>query len=282
MPTNDDDPPSRRVYAPRTEPEPTEPPPPTEPRPSGERLPPPSSLPPDAALSIEGRYKPTIPPGAEYFDWAFTRLVDTANALRSSEKQIGKYQHDLFDEDGALARRFRALRDELQASRLEILGRLHEGAGVMTALMLMIGELEGKPPNGLRGKTILVVEDDPLVLKVVVKSLRGRGAIVHQASTVDEAVNIANSVIVDAMLVDLHLPPSGLATGVLLCEQLTFAQPGSAIVVMSGWPEPERLAHLPKIHLIDKPFALEELEEILHQAISSVISSQPPPPSERT
>ena len=71
--------------------------------------------------------------------------------------------------------------------------------------------------DALRGRSILVVEDEPLVCLDIAKRLQGVGATVFAASHLDEALGIANLPELSAGVLDFDL---GKADSTLICWKL--------------------------------------------------------------
>lgn len=226
--------------------------------------------------------KPAVPDGAQYFDWALTKLSANVEELRKTRATNEQYRHELMDPEGWLAKMFERLRQEArndtdmlrQEERSyhdKIVERLNHGASVMTSHMLMIGELQGRPPNGLTGRKILVVEDEPLLLKVIAQALISRGARPFTADGPEEAMKIAAAVQVDAALVDLNLPPNGVESGYALIDFLHRTQPSMGLVLMTGYPREYVSVPYPDVpvFILEKPFELEAAEKMLHEAIDA-------------
>jgi PAS domain S-box-containing protein len=84
--------------------------------------------------------------------------------------------------------------------------------------------------------TLLVVEDEPMVLKMVVDTLEHLGCRVLTASSPDEAVRISDSFKegIDAFLIDVVLPSMN---GRKLSELLKDRRPGAKTIYMSGYAD---------------------------------------------
>ena len=107
---------------------------------------------------------------------------------------------------------------------------------------------------GLRGKRILVVEDDPVVAIAYRYQLRAVGAeAVAYGSTVAAALKCMVDHPIDAAIVDYRLRdgPSGLLMQWLSKHQIPF-------IVVSGWPEQLPLSSS-RIPILEKPVAADDL-----------------------
>jgi signal transduction histidine kinase len=87
-------------------------------------------------------------------------------------------------------------------------------------------------PSGLRGRTILVVEDHEDARDLVVGVLEGAGARVLAASTVREAVDRAASVRPDALVADLGLPGED---GYVLLARMRERFPGIPALALTAY-----------------------------------------------
>lgn len=81
--------------------------------------------------------------------------------------------------------------------------------------------------------TILVVEDELDVQKVVAKRLTSRGFTVHCASDGYQAVQLAHKIVPDLIVLDLQLP-AGDGLGVLRKLRISDATQKTRIVVLTG------------------------------------------------
>ena len=109
---------------------------------------------------------------------------------------------------------------------------------------------------------ILVVEDDPDVLKMVCYALDLRGYKVLSAVSGEDAVEIAvrqNSPI-SLLLTDIEMPGmDGLELSHRLRQSLNLP-----VLLMSGWTDSEWLDGTP---LLRKPFTLEQLAEAVDKVL---------------
>lgn len=232
-------------------------PPPTQPDASSHPPTPPPGVP--SELAATERAKPSVPPGAEYFDWAL-------EALLAAKTSVDGYRREVLDPEGVHARRFRDLHDLVVETNRNVTDRLNHGATVMMTHALLIGELQGTPPNGLGGKRILVVEDEPLFLHVLTSALTKRGAQVFAAPSREEASRIIGAVQVHAALLDLRIPTP--MDGVELARELKIRQPLTPIVIITGAPD-AAIFEIESYAVLEKPCSLALLEKTLHEAIDA-------------
>jgi len=121
-----------------------------------------------------------------------------------------------------------------------------------------ISEAEIPQPRGAPIRTILLVDDDPDVLRMLSASLSSAGFAVRSARSGDEALSVlASNVGIDAMVTDYAM--AGI-DGVELLAQAERRRPGVPGIVITGFADAVRLADLPPgIEVLSKPFRRMEL-----------------------
>ena len=112
-------------------------------------------------------------------------------------------------------------------------------------------------------KTVLVVEDEPLVRWMVADALRDAGYSVVEAITADEALLYARARPVDFVFTDVRMP--GSMDGVQLAHMLKREFPRLPIVVTSGHLTRSELH--PDIPLVSKPYGLYDIVALVTAAI---------------
>jgi two-component system cell cycle sensor histidine kinase/response regulator CckA len=127
---------------------------------------------------------------------------------------------------------------------------------------------EAEPSGGV--ETILVVEDDASLRKMVVTLLASTGYKVLEAGTAEAAVRMVRSLNgpVDLLLTDVLLPD---LNGVELSALLKTIQPGLRVLLISGYTR-DLIAQYeaidPKLKLMEKPFTrralLATIYDVLH------------------
>jgi two-component system cell cycle sensor histidine kinase/response regulator CckA len=137
----------------------------------------------------------------------------------------------------------------------------------------VVSERMGEPPPSAAGSpagmTVLVVEDEPAVRAVVVRSLERGGLRVLQASDAAVALQVAGGEVrPDIVLTDLMMPGIG---GAELARRLKARWPGLPVLFMSGYSEEDlRREGLvdPEGVIIQKPFKPEILLRSVHAAFA--------------
>lgn len=128
----------------------------------------------------------------------------------------------------------------------------------------------------MSGARILVVDDDPAILRAVGRALAGRGYAVSSAADGRTALERARDIQPEVILLDLVLPD---CDGIDLCKQIrTFSD--VPIIVLSAVGEDAK-----KVEALDegaddyltKPFSMEELQARIRAALrrTASLSSSP-------
>ena len=121
------------------------------------------------------------------------------------------------------------------------------------------------------GARVLVVEDDPSVLKTMIGYLRSLKCDVASATNSTDAVELVSQhQDFDIFLVDVVLP--GQLTGHRLAEALLEKCPNATVVFISGYTE-NAIIHNgqldPDVRLLQKPFSKAELAATLLRALKA-------------
>jgi DNA-binding NtrC family response regulator len=124
-------------------------------------------------------------------------------------------------------------------------------------------------------KTILVIDDEPLIRDVLRNILEYWGHTVLEAAHGDQALTVHRQQTIDLVIADLAMP------GVLIHEALAaiLAQdPGLKVIIMSGlltWSRYLKpLRRLGICIFLRKPFLLDELRAAMREAFSQENFSQ--------
>ena len=131
--------------------------------------------------------------------------------------------------------------------------------------------MHGAQPRG-HGETVLVVEDEPTVLKMAAESLEELGYHVLTAATPGAAIQLftTQSVTIHLLVTDLVLP--GGINGYELAAQLTRLQPSLRRLYLSGYP-PDHVARGGVVgedgSFLRKPFSLSQLATFVRDALDS-------------
>ena len=113
--------------------------------------------------------------------------------------------------------------------------------------------------------TILVVEDEEKLRRVVELQLKGAGFEVEQAGTVEQAMRLADRA--DVILTDLRLPGVG---GLELLANLRRQDSHTPVVVMTAFGSIETAVEAMKAGAVDflpKPFSLDHLMTVVNKAL---------------
>ena len=105
---------------------------------------------------------------------------------------------------------------------------------------------------------VLVVDDEPQILRALQTNLRGAGYEVDTASTAESALAAAAMRPPDAVILDLVLPDR---SGTEVCRELRTWSSAPVLVLSVVGDEPEKVAALDAgaDDYIEKPFGIEEL-----------------------
>ena len=129
--------------------------------------------------------------------------------------------------------------------------------------------------SALTGQTLLVVEDDPALLALETRVLRGSGFRVLQSGTVAEALRVAGAASpVHLLLTDFSLPDGN---GLDLAHHFRVLHPEAAILLASGSvaERGDRIDGLVRFAMIGKPFPLSELLDRIRALLAEVTPLPP-------
>jgi len=126
-----------------------------------------------------------------------------------------------------------------------------------------------KPPANGRPATVLVVEDELPVRRIVVLSLRGGGYDVIEAARPEAAIELANRHPgpIDLLLTDVVMP--GMS-GRHLSEIIVAKRPELRVLYVSGYTEDaivDRGVLDPGVHFLQKPFSGSGLLEVVARVL---------------
>lgn len=137
---------------------------------------------------------------------------------------------------------------------------------VTTALRANISPTEmGKGMDRLHGKTVLLVEDEPIVAMLVEDMLAGLGiSIVGPAARLEEAVSLAQSEEFDAAVLDVKLggQNSGPVATVLRGRGIPY-------ILATGFDSPTLPEFGEDAPVLNKPYIQDDLERALQQALAT-------------
>jgi DNA-binding NtrC family response regulator len=128
----------------------------------------------------------------------------------------------------------------------------------------------------MRGKngseTVLVVDDDPLILNFIGDEISFYGYKPILVSSGEEALKMADNEKIDLLLIDIMTP--GI-NGIDLAKQFAVLLPGIKILLMSGYDCPSIAHHgIPESEyaFIQKPFATDALVQKMWQVLEVVLT----------
>jgi signal transduction histidine kinase/ActR/RegA family two-component response regulator len=130
-------------------------------------------------------------------------------------------------------------------------------------------------------ETILVVEDNLAIRKVIARILRPLGFRLLEAGGASDAMRIASQLDapIDLLLTDVVMPEM---TGPALAAELAKARPQMEILFMSGYSRStmERTAALDtQVHFLEKPFAPDALVRKVREVLAGASRATPNGPS---
>jgi DNA-binding response OmpR family regulator len=106
-------------------------------------------------------------------------------------------------------------------------------------------------------RSVLIVEDEQPLRKLIARNLVGRGHTVREAETADEALDAVRKELPDVMLLDINLPDR---TGWDLLRELRAEDISVPTIVVSAVNvSPGRLAEFKPLAHLPKPFPLDSL-----------------------
>lgn len=122
----------------------------------------------------------------------------------------------------------------------------------------------------LKGKTLLVVDDEKDLREIVASELEFMGATVHQAENISTAKKILTSNDIDLVVSDIRMPGG---TGIDLLDFIKSKNPEKLpVVLITGFADitPEDAYHKGAEALLNKPFRLDDLVHVVAMHTSPV------------
>ena len=138
----------------------------------------------------------------------------------------------------------------------------------------MTPDAENEPPDVMGSATILLVEDEKGIARLVSKVLTGKGYDVLVADSGEEAIEIheKNETRIDLLLTDVVMPRIG---GPQLAKILLERNPGLRVLFMSGYPG-ESLGEHPElkigINFLEKPIEMKVLLRKIAERLRAKVS----------
>ncbi len=123
-------------------------------------------------------------------------------------------------------------------------------------------------PQADPAPVVLVVDDEPMVLRLMARALDSAGYQVHAATNGLQALELVSTLPVPpAILVtDLRMDP---IDGASLARLVARLQPRTRILFVSGWDADHLVMNAP---LLRKPFSPGELVETVQQLLRTAVS----------
>lgn len=113
-------------------------------------------------------------------------------------------------------------------------------------------------------RTILIVDDDNQILRLVEKMLRPQGVTVLAANRPSEALRICEGQSVHLLISDVVMPEMD---GGKLAERVLKLYPAARVLLISGQAKEPAAAKLPQVRFLRKPFfpsvLLQNIRELL-------------------
>jgi two-component system, cell cycle sensor histidine kinase and response regulator CckA len=120
------------------------------------------------------------------------------------------------------------------------------------------------------GETVLAVEDQPAMRKIVVRLLRELGYRVLEADTAKAALAILERETVNLLFTDVIMP--GRITGFDIARIAAERWPETRVVLTSGFPQAnfaDDARMTENVRMLTKPYRKEELARIVREALDS-------------
>lgn len=138
----------------------------------------------------------------------------------------------------------------------------------MRSVCMVRGPERHSKPGGAP-VTIFIVEDEPLMLRLLEKFFSRRGYEVLVASDGEQAIEVyrQNKLQIDVVLLDIRLPKS---TGEEVFRRMKAQNAGVKAVMASGFVDPEKRTEMALAgvkRFVTKPYVLDELLEVLQSVI---------------
>jgi DNA-binding NtrC family response regulator len=117
-----------------------------------------------------------------------------------------------------------------------------------------------------RTRTVLIVDDEPQILRLVERMLKPRNVSILMAPRPTAALQICEEHIIDLLISDMRMPEMD---GIKLAERVLKLYPAASVLLISGHYR-EAPAAAKQIRFLPKPFfpsdLLRHLKELLPEA----------------
>ena len=121
--------------------------------------------------------------------------------------------------------------------------------------------------------SVLIIDDDPHIARLVATCLRSSGCILNSTLKGKEGLALAGKIVPDVILCDADMPDLG---GPQLIEMLKL-NPATAripVVLMTGFADPHMFSHVRWTGFLGKPFTPSELLSALRHAVSTALRTE--------
>jgi two-component system, cell cycle sensor histidine kinase and response regulator CckA len=133
-----------------------------------------------------------------------------------------------------------------------------------------VDEGDGDPATkaaAARGETVLCVEDEPAIRRIIERALKARGYRVLLAASGEEALAIvAGEQHIDLLVTDLRMP--GLQ-GDELARRIVVTHPVTRVLLMSGYADPGVAERNDAFAMIAKPYTPDELLQRVREVLDA-------------
>jgi PAS domain S-box-containing protein len=221
------------------------------------------------------------PPGVEPGAYALLEVTDTGVGMDEHTREQIFEPFFTTKEDGGTGLGLSTVYGIVRQSGGRIAVNSRPGEGT-TFRVLLPGHDEKPMPESPRRasgqlppgrETVLLVEDEPVVLTFVDEFLTRQGYTVLKASDAEEALDVAkaHNGRIDLLLSDVVMPG---VNGVDLCRRMMRSDPDLKVLLMSGYTG-KRLAsdaaaaELSRSHFLQKPFTAEQLGWKIREVLES-------------
>ncbi|MFN7026941.1 MAG: response regulator [Pseudorhizobium sp.] len=118
-------------------------------------------------------------------------------------------------------------------------------------------------------RTVLIVEDEPLIRMMLADTLNDEGFGVIEAATVLEALACLGHQGVDAVITDIDMP--GGLSGLDLASVLNRGRKGIPVIVTSGRHRADDCNLCPGTLFIPKPYPLHQMVDLLRKVLRTAV-----------
>lgn len=151
--------------------------------------------------------------------------------------------------------------------------RSSPGQGVVVRLMIPLhrADLVETPAETDTSRAILVIDDEPQVLKTTRRMLESIGYRVLTAGSGDEGLRLAAEQLhtLGLVLLDMRMPGMG---GDVTLRKLQELAPKLPVIIISGYPLSDVMQHINNVmphRYLQKPFSMSDLRETVRRALAA-------------